>query len=148
MAKILFRKSDEHLIGSVVTIFKNDTEFLASKINTSFCTIKEISDVDYQNIILCKKRIVNCVNNIVVYEDVDDLYKNKEDLKIHISFFIKQIEFLLTNRPDHWNYNKLSTFLNELKNFNYEEMQYPMIKTFQEHLNSKNVEIPNIVHLI
>lgn len=149
MAKILFRKSEENLIGSIITIFKNEEELSASKINPLLYTVKEIPDSEYQDVILGKKRIINCVNNIVIYEDIDgDFYKNKEDLKIHILFYINEIDKLLKNRPDHYNYNKLSTFLNILNNFNYEEIQYPMTETFQEHLNSKKIEIPNIIYLI
>lgn len=149
MAKILFRKLEENLIGSVVTIFKNDEELLLSKVDPSLYTVKEISDSEYQDVILGKKRILNCVNNVIVYENIEgDFYKNKEDLKIHISFFINQIEILFNNRNDHWNHNKLSFFLNILKNFNYEEIQYPMTKTFQEHLKEKNIDIPNILYFI
>jgi hypothetical protein len=149
MAKVVFQKSGEHLIGSIVTIFKNEGELLASKMDPLLYTVKEIPDSEYQNVILGKKRIVNCVNNAVIYENIDgDFYKNKEDLKIHILFYINQIDNLLINRPDHWNQSKLSLFLNVLKNFNYEEIQYPMTETFQEHLNSKNIEILNIVNLI
>jgi hypothetical protein len=149
MAKVLFTKAHEHLKGHVLTIFKNDEELSLSKINLSFYTAIDISDLDYQNIVLGKKRIINFVNNTVMYENIDgDFYKNKEDLKTYISFFINEIDRLLKNNPDHWNHSKLSVFLSVLKNFNYNEIQYPMTITFQEHLNSKNIEIPNIIHLI
>jgi hypothetical protein len=149
MAKVLFTKTHEHLKGNVLTIFKNDEELPLSKINLLFYTAIDISELDYQNVVLGKKRIINYLNNTVVYENIDgDFYKNKEDLKTHISFFINEIDKLLKNKPDYWNYNKLSVFLNVLKNFNYDEIQYPMTMTFQEHLNSKNIEIPNILYLI
>ena len=149
MAKLLFRKSEENLIGSIITIFKNEGELSASKMDPLLYTVKEITDSEYQDVVLGKKRIINCTNGTVNYEDINgDLYKNKEDLKIHVSFFINEIDKLLKNRSDHYNYNKLSTFLNILNNFNYEEVQYPMIKTFQEHLNSKNIEIPNAIYLV
>jgi hypothetical protein len=149
MAKVLFTKAHEHLKGHVLTIFKNDEELSLSKINLLFYTAIDFSELDYQNVVLGKKRIINYLNNTVVYENIDgDFYKNKEDLKTHISFFINEIDKLLKNKPDYWNYNKLSVFLNVLKNFNYDEIQYPMTMTFQEHLNSKNIEIPNILYLI
>jgi hypothetical protein len=135
MSYFIFIKNSDNIEGSIYRIAENENDLNNLNIIKSDYKIIEDSITNFNLVKLRNKIIVKYNENLITYAEDNNSFFNKEQLKIFLDNYQKQINAFLNNNPTHPLYNLWNNYLNQIKNLNLDSIPYPLNKSLEQYFN-------------
>lgn len=132
----------------VYKIASNDEDKNNLNCDYSIYTAISVSDVDFNNVKQAKSYFTYENNAIVsntissfIWENVDSLKSYHEHIKQMLS------EFLTNVTSSHVFYTRAQNYLNTLNNFNYDNITFPLAKSWETYCEENSIDYLNSLQI-
>ena len=146
MSFFIFLKNVPDTTGTIYKIAEN--QFDLHNLNIIQSDYKIIED-SQENFNLVKNNIKFPSfydNDSIYFVDVFNSY-DRNLLETIIEIYKNKITEFLQNNPDHPLYNKWNNYLNQLNNFDFDVLNYPLDMSLEQYFNMKGLTSLNILQL-
>lgn len=148
MSYFIFKKNSENQIGNLYKIAKNKDDL--DSINLGHIdnyTIIEDSEQNFNDVRLNLKSIITYSNNKITYENISVNFNKPEHLKEYINKVIKYINDFLKFNENSVKYNLWNSYLIQLKNFNVDNIEFPLNYSLEKYFEENNQISLNILQI-
>ena len=147
MAYFIFDKYLENVEGSLSKIAENQYDLNNLNIDQSNYKIIEDTQDNFNSVKSNTKCVIKFNNNVISYEDLYIVFKDKVVLKNYINDFKNQIKQFTDNNPNHPSLSKWNDYFNQLNNLNLDNITYPLNKSLEQYFNDLGQNSLNILQL-
>ena len=121
--------------GSFYKITQNLSDLNNLNINKSDYKIIEDTQDNFNAVKFGTKFPLKHNNDLIIFEDITSLIKNKLSLEIQIKNKVEIIKQFLDNNSNHPLFNQWNNYLNQLNNLNLDSITYPLNKSLEQYFN-------------
>jgi hypothetical protein len=146
MAFIICFKNFDDQQGSLVKIAADQTELDTLNISKDSLKIINILEIDFNNLNNGIKIFVSYSGDTVTYIDKSENFTSVENVNFYVNDITKKINFFLENNPNHSSFNTWKNYKNQIDNFNFDSLEYPMNNTSFEQILLNNGITP--IHIL
>jgi hypothetical protein len=146
MSFFIFLKNVPDTTGTIYKIAEN--QFDLNNLNIIQSDYKIIEDSE-ENFNLVKNNIKFPSfydNSFIYFVDVFNSY-DRNLLETIIESYKNKITEFLQNNPDHPLYNKWNNYFNQLNNFDFDALNYPLDMSLEQYFSMKGLTSLNILQL-
>jgi hypothetical protein len=135
MSYFIFLKEFNDISGSFYKIAENKSDLDNLNINKSDYKIIEDTQNNFNAVKFGIKIPLKYNNDLIIFEDINSLIKNKLSLQIQIKDKMETIKLFLDNNSNHPLFNQWNNYLNQLNNLNLDLITYPFNKSLEQYFN-------------
>ena len=135
MSYFIFLKEFNNMEGSFYKITQNLSDLNNLNINKSDYKIIEDTQDNFNAVKFGTKFPLKHNNDLIIFEDITSLIKNKLSLEIQIKNKVEIIKQFLDNNSNHPLFNQWNNYLNQLNNLNLDSITYPLNKSLEQYFN-------------
>jgi hypothetical protein len=146
MAFTICLKNFDGQQGSLVKIAADQTELDTLNISKDSLKIINILETDFNNLNNGIKIFVSYSGDTVTYIDKSENFTSVENVNFYVNDITKKINFFLENNPNHSSFNTWKNYKNQINNFTFDSLEYPMNNTSFEQILLNNGITP--IHIL
>ena len=132
MSYFIFLKEANNIEGSFYKIAENLSDL---NINQFDYKIIEVTQDNFNAVKFGTKIPLKYNNDLIIFENINSLIKDKVQLQIQIKDKIELIKQFLDNNLNHPLFNQWNNYLNQLNNLNLDSITYPLNKSLEQYFN-------------
>jgi hypothetical protein len=144
MSYFIFLKEFNNIEGSFYKIAENLSDL---NINQFDYKIIEVTQDNFNAVKFGTKIPLKYNNDLIIFENINSLIKDKVQLQIQIKDKIELIKQFLDNNLNHPLFNQWNNYLNQLNNLNLDSITYPLNKSLEQYFNDLGQTSLNILQL-
>lgn len=147
MSYFIFIKDLDNIEGTIYKIAQNQSDLDNLNIIKSDYKIIEDSESNFNLVKLDNKFPIKYNNNVIVYGDKINLFKDKTILNASLGNRKNTIKNFINNNPSHPLFNRWNDYLTQLNSLNLDNINYPMDKSLEQYFNDLGQPSYNILQL-
>jgi len=147
MSYFIFLKNLDNIESTIYKIAENQNDLNNLNITQGDYKIIEDSQSNFDLVKLKNKYPVKYNDNVIIYIDGKNLFKDKESLQNYINSLKNQIIQFTNNNKDHSLFNLWNNYYIQLNSLNLDDIQYPLNKSLEQYLNDLGQPSYNLLQL-
>lgn len=135
MSYFIFTNNLDNVEGTLYKIVENQSDLNNLNITQSVYKIIEDSQSNFNLVKFGSKFPNKYDNNIIIYNDENFFFQNKQQLQSYINDFKNQIKQFTDNNLNHPLFNRWNSYYNQLSSLNLDSITYPLNKSLEQYFN-------------
>jgi len=135
MAYFIFLNNLNNIEGTIYRIAENQSDLNNINIDKTNYKIIEDSQTNFESVKYGNKHPIKYEGSLIVYENIQTSFNNKETFKNHINSIKMSINNFLKNNFNHPSVTLWNSYYNQLNSLNLDSITYPLNKSLEQYFN-------------